>query len=69
MRRIILFVLITVLVLAVAIPAIAHPMSVDKGKGCGCHRTADKPMGSIHTGYLKSDGMNGGAAACLRCHA
>ncbi len=69
MRRIALIVLIAVLVLAVAIPAMAHPMSVDKGQGCGCHKTADKPMGSIHTGFMKSGGMNGGAAACMRCHA
>lgn len=65
MRKAFLILLTVVLMLALTVPALAgaHPMG--QGKGCGCHKV---PMGSIHTGVMKSDGANMGAAACLKCH-
>lgn len=68
MRKLFLVVLVVVIALALMIPLAAsgHPMG--DGKGCGCHRSADKMTGSIHTGYQMSGGANGDAAACSRCH-
>lgn len=65
MRKSFLVLLTVVLMLALTVPALASAHPMGQGKGCGCHKA---PMGSIHTGYTKSEGANGDAAACMRCH-
>ncbi len=65
MKKVFLMLLTVLMMLALTAPALAgaHPMG--QGKGCGCHKV---PMGSVHTGYMKSNGANGGAAVCMKCH-
>ena len=50
MRKFILAILVVILMLAMAVPAIAHPSG--QGTGCGCHRVAEKVTGSIHAGFM-----------------